>query len=134
MSANTSPVQRINNNGNCIKMDLDDVNVIDDDDEISDDNIGSSISSEEDVASESDFKQRVRVKQEIWNGEEVWNALITLPGAENVIEQLNDENLVLEIKNLETLLLFASWLGCERGVKLALEHGQDPNVADPEGR
>lgn len=96
----------------------------------------SSISSEEEIASESDFEERVRVRpiQEIWSGLEVRERLMALPGAEAILEQLNDENSALETNDLETLLLLAAWLGNERGVRFALERGQDPNVTDPEGR
>lgn len=109
-------------NGNCITMNYDDE---------------ASISSEEDIAAESDFEERIRVKpiqQEVWNGEEVREVLMSLPGAESIIEQLNDENLVLAVQELESLLLLSAWLGNERGVRFALEQGQDPNTVDPDGR
>lgn len=113
-------------NGICITMD------IAPDDE-------ASISSEEDIATESDFEGRVRAKpiqQEVWNGEEVREVLMSLSGAESIIEQLtNDEKTpVLDVQEVESLLLLSAWLGNEKGVKFALEHGQDPNLVDPEGR
>lgn len=96
----------------------------------------SSISSEEDVASETDFEEKIRVKaiQEIWSSEEIRECLMSLSGAEIMYEQLNDEDMPLETGELDTLLLLASWLGNERGVKFALEQGQNPNVTDSEGR
>lgn len=117
------------NNGICLKMDDEisfNCNITDD----------SSISSEEDIASVSDFEERIRIRpiQEIWNSEEVQERLMSLPGSEIIMEQLNDENAALENDELETLLLLACWMGNEKGVKFALERGQDPNIVDPEGR
>lgn len=96
----------------------------------------SSISSEEDIATESDFEERIRVRpaQEIWNADDVKESLMLLPEAEITMERLNDENGILELKELETLLLIASWFGNEKGIQYALDHGQDPNIKDLEGR
>lgn len=119
----------VQRNGNCVmKMD-DEISFHCDDTE-------SSISSEEDIATESDFEERIRVRpiQELWNGEDVKECLMMLPEAENILMQLTNENEVFENRELETLLLLASWLGNEKGVKYALEHGQDPNLKDSEGR
>lgn len=120
----------VQKNGNCIKMDNDDISFNYDED---------SISSEEDMATQLDFEERVRVRrvQEIWNGDEVREVLMSLPDAEGITEWLvnnENENMVFETKHLESLLLLAAWYGNENGVKFALEHGQDPNVLDPEGR
>lgn len=109
---------------------------LEDDISLNYDNSDCSISGEEDIASESDAEERIRVRpiQEIWNGEEVKECLMSLPGAERILEQLSDESAALETDELGMLLLIASWMGNERGVKFAVENGQDPNVADSEGR
>lgn len=103
---------------------------------ITDTDDDNSISSEEDIASESDFEGRIRVRpiQEIWNGDEVLERLMSLNGSETIMEQMNDDNAALEQQQLDTLLLLACWMGNEKGVKFALECGQDPNIVDPEGR